>query len=118
MIGIKLIKKNNRITRIISETYQIDNFLTERDCKYLSIAVSKAKNHSEITKNIKSDRVYYILRGKLFALKGNKKYIAEKGDILFIPKNTKYQFQGTFEAVLINSPAFDPKNEKIFVKTG
>jgi len=33
--------------------------------------------------------------------------------VVFIPKNTKYHFRGTFEAVLINSPAFNPKEEKI-----
>lgn len=77
------------------------------------MAIGKARDHNEITRNVKSNRIYYILEGELVVRKGNKKFIAEKSDILFIPKNTKYQFQGTFKAVLINSPAFNPKDEKI-----
>lgn len=112
-MNIKLIKRNKGITRKISKTYQVTNFLTQEHCKNLSVAISEAKNHKEITKNIESNRVYYILRGKLIGKSGNEKFIAEKGDILFIPKSTKYQFQGTFKAILINSPAFNPKDEKI-----
>ena len=87
--------------------------LTKEQYKNLSVAVAKAKKHNEITKNIKSDRIYYILNGKLIVKKGKKKFIAEHGNVIFIPKNTEYQFSGTFEAILINSPAFNPKNEKI-----
>lgn len=108
---ILLIKARQGIIRKISKTYQVTNFLTKEHCKNLSVAISKARNHKEVTKNIKSDRVYYILTGNLVVSRGGKKFIAKKGDILFIPKNTKYQFQGTFEAVLINSPAFRKENE-------
>ena len=108
---IILIKKKQGVGRKISKSYLVVNFLTGKDCKNLSVAVSKAKKHKEITKNIKSDRVYYILKGKLVLKSKNKRFVAEKGDILFIPKNTRYQFQGTFEAVLINSPAFKKENE-------
>jgi len=113
MVNIKLIKKSRGIVRKISKTYRITNFLTKEHCKHLSVAVGEARNHKEVTKNIKSDRVYYILKGRLVVKSGNKKFIINKGDIIFIPKNTNYQFQGTFESVLINSPAFNPKNERI-----
>ena len=108
---IIIIKKNKGVTRKIGKTYQVTNLLTREQCKNLSVAVSKARNHSEITKNIKSERIYYILKGKLVLKRGNKKFVGEKGDIIFIPKNTEYQFQGTFEAILINSPAFRKENE-------
>jgi len=108
-----LIKKNKGTLREIAKTYQVVNFLTKEHCKSISVAISKARRHKEITKNIKSDRVYYVLKGELVVRGGKKKFTATKGDILFISKNTRYQFQGTFEAVLINSPAFNPKNEKI-----
>jgi len=110
---ITLLKRNRGILRKISKTYQVVNFLTKEHCKNISVAIGKARRHKEITKNIKSDRVYYILKGRLVVKSGNKKFIINKRDIIFIPKNTNYQFQGTFEAVLINSPAFNPKNERI-----
>ena len=108
---IIIIKKNRGNTRKICKTYQVTNFLTKEQCKNLSIAVSQARNHNEITKNIKSDRVYYILNGRLVVKQGNKRIVAEKGDIIFIHQNTDYQFQGTFKAILINSPAFRKENE-------
>ncbi len=74
----------------------------------------RAKDHSEVTKNIKSDRIYYVLSGKLIIKENKRKLVAKKGDLVFIPKNTKYYFGGTFKTILINSPPFDPKNEKIF----
>lgn len=99
--------------RKIAKSYQVTNFLTKENSKNLSVAVSRAKNHKETTKNIKSDRVYYILKGKLTAKSQNKKFVGEEGDVLFITKNTEYQFQGIFEAIVINSPAFNPEDEKI-----
>ena len=108
---IILIKKKQGVGRKISKTYWAVNFLTKEHCKNLSVAIGKARNHKETTKNTKSDRAYYILKGKLVLKSKNKRFVAEKGDILFIPKNTRYQFQGTFEAVLINSPAFKKENE-------
>ena len=110
---IKFIKKNEGIARKISETYQVTNFLTKDSSENISLAVSKATNHSETTKNIRSDRVYYILEGKLIVRKDNKEFVAELGDVIFIPKNTEYHFEGTFKAILVNSPAFRPEDEQI-----
>ena len=110
---IKLIKKNEGITRKISETYQVTNFLTKDSSENVSLAVSEATNHSETTKNIRSDRVYYVLEGKLIVKKNDKEFVAEPGDTIFIPKNTEYHFEGTFKAILINSPAFRPEDEQI-----
>ena len=110
---IKLIKKNKGITREISKTYQVTNFLTEKLSENISVAISEAVNHSEITKNIKSDRVYYILEGKLIVKKDGKEFIAKSGDVIFIPKNTEYHFSGTFKTILINSPSFNSRDEQI-----
>ncbi len=116
MNKILLIKNKERILRKISKTYQVKNLLTTDKCKNLSIAVSKAKKHKEITKNTKSARAYLVLRGKLNIKQGKKKATAYAGDVVFIPKNTKYYFGGTFEAVLLNSPAFSAKFEEIIQK--
>lgn len=110
---IQLIKKNQGITRKISETYNVTNFLTRDTSENVSLAIGEAINHSETTKNVGSDRIYYVIEGKLFVKKENKEFVAEVGDIIFIPKDTEYQFKGTFKAILINSPAFSPKNERI-----
>ncbi|MEW6295699.1 MAG: hypothetical protein AB1467_05425 [Candidatus Diapherotrites archaeon] len=109
---IKLIKKSEGITRTINKNYGVTNFLTKELSKNLSVALSNAVKHCEKTKNTRSDRAYYILKGKLTVRKGNKKFMAKKGELIFIPKNTEYTFEGTFKAILINSPAFRPQDEK------
>lgn len=111
--SIKLVKSDEGISRKISESYEVTNLIVKQDSKDISLAISKAENHSEITENIKSDRIYYILEGELVVKTDNKKFVVQKGDSLFIPKNTKYQFEGTFRAILINSPAFDSQDERI-----
>ncbi len=103
---MKIFRKKQGITRKISPSYKVTNYLTNKTSKNISCAISKAKNHSEITKTNESDRVYYILKGKLLITVDNKKIKINEGDMIFIPKNTEYQFGGTFKAVLINSPAF------------
>ena len=110
---IKLIKNNKGIIRKISETYQVTNFLTKKLSENVSVAISEATNHSETTKNIKSDRIYYILKGKLIVKKDGKEFVAESGDLEFIPKNTEYHFGGTFKTILINSPSFNSRDEQI-----
>jgi len=113
IMKIKIIKKGEGIKRKINETYEIINLLTKDDSKDLSFAISSAKNHRETTKNIKSDRIYYVLEGKLIVKQEDKEFVAEKGDLIYIPKKTEYGFEGTFKAILINSPAFDIKDEKV-----
>ncbi len=110
---IKIIKKKEGNPRKISETYKVTNFLTKEINENVSLAVSEATNHSETTENIRSDRVYFVLEGKLIVKKDGKEFVAESGDIIFILKNTKYHFEGTFKAILINSPAFSPQDEQI-----
>jgi ethanolamine utilization protein EutQ (cupin superfamily) len=112
-MSIILCKKKDGITRKISESYRITNFLTKESSENVSVAVSEAKNHSETTRNVRSDRAYYVLEGRLVVSKDGKELSAEPGDVIFIPKNTRYSFSGTFKAVLINSPAFSPQDEKI-----
>lgn len=112
-MSIQIIKKDQGIARRISESYRVTNFLTKDSTKNVSLAVSEATNHFETTKNVRSDRVYYVLEGKLIVKKDDKKFIAEPGDVIFIPKNTEYHFEGTFKAILINSPAFSTQDEQI-----
>lgn len=92
MSKIKRFKKEKVETREISSSYSVTNYLTKQDCENVSLAVSQAEEHSETTKNIKSDRVYYILEGKLIVTKEDEEYVAEKGDVIFIPKKNKIQF--------------------------
>ncbi|MFA6073806.1 MAG: hypothetical protein WC758_06860 [Candidatus Woesearchaeota archaeon] len=103
---IKIIKSEDGVIRKISESYSVLNLLTANDSDKVSLAVSTAENHDETTKTT-SDRVYYILKGKLIV---NNKMIAKKGDVVFISANIEYTFKGSFKAVLVNSPPFKKTN--------
>lgn len=108
-MGIKIIKKEDGVSRKIAESYSVLNLLTSNDSDNVSLAVSIAKDHDEITKAI-SDRVYYVLEGELI-IDGEA---AEIGDVVFVGANTEYNFRGTFKAVLVNSPPFKKNDEVIF----
>lgn len=110
---IKLIKNNEAIPRKISDSYEIKNFVTKDFSNKVSLAVSNAKEHFETTKNKKSDRIYYVLEGKLKISFEGTELIAYAGDVIFIPANTEYKFKGTFRTILVNSPAFNVNDENI-----
>lgn len=102
---IKFFKAKDAKIREISKTYKVFDILNRSHNPQVSLVIGKAKDHHEITKNTASDRVYFVLKGKI--LVNNKS--AQKGNVIFIPRNTEYDLKGTFEVIIINSPAFDPK---------
>lgn len=104
--NVKLFRKEEGVVRKISETYSVLNLLTAKDSDKVSVAVGTATDHVETTKTL-SDRAYYIIDGEMIV---NDEIRGGKGDVVFVPANTKYHFSGTFKAVLINSPPF--KNNK------
>ena len=71
---IKIIRKEEGVKRKINENYEITNFLTKDNSKDVSFAISDAKNHKETTKNVKSERIYFVLEGKIII---DKELIAE-----------------------------------------
>lgn len=106
---IKLTKQD-KITRGEGK-YYIDNYLTKDKSNNISVAVSHLNGKIGNTKNIKSDRVYYFINANAKFKIDNESIIVKDGDVLFIEKNTVYSMEGTFDAVLINTPAFDINNE-------
>lgn len=78
--------------------------------KYSAALIEINGNHGKI-KALKSDRIYFILSGKgIFEVAGEK-HEATKGDLIFIPKKTPYNIIGKMKYLLVNSPAFNPKED-------
>ncbi len=65
-------------------------------------------------KNISSNRTYYLLEGSATFILEEEKIKIEKGEMLVIPKNTKYAFYGKFDAILVDCPTFNPKDDIIY----
>lgn len=105
----KIFKKSEGIDRKVSDTYTVSNYLTSSDSNKVSVAVGTATNHVETTQTA-SERVYFVLEGQITV---NGELVGQPGDIIYIPPNTPYDFEGTFKVVIINSPPFRKENENI-----
>ncbi|MFH1142612.1 MAG: hypothetical protein V1695_02770 [Candidatus Uhrbacteria bacterium] len=105
-MAVKIIKSENGVSRKISDSYSVLNLLTADDSDNVSLAVGSARDHKETT-NTTSDRVYYVLGGEMVV----NDQLAKKGDVVFVPANTEYNFKGSFETVLVNAPPFKSGNE-------
>lgn len=93
--------------------YSIKNYLTKDFNENFSLAVSELKDGvHELTKSVVSDRIYYLITGKAKFLLDNDEIEVKAKDVLYIEKNTEYSFSGSFEAVLINIPAFGIENDR------
>ena len=102
---IKYFKSNEGLIREVAPSYKIQNLLTKENSETITVVVGEAKDHAETTVNSASDRAYFMLEGKMI-LNGKECLL---GDVMYIPRGEEYYFEGTFKAVIINSPAFDPK---------
>jgi ethanolamine utilization protein EutQ (cupin superfamily) len=105
----KIFKNTQGITRKISNTYTVSNYLTFADSDKVSVAVGTATNHEETT-TTSSDRAYFVLEGQICV---NGKLVGKAGDTIYVPGGTEYSFEGTFKAVIINSPPFRKTGEDI-----
>lgn len=68
------------------------------------------RRHGKI-KNIKSDRIYFVLDGKGEFIIEGKTISVEKTDVIIVPKGTPYDYIATggttLKLFLVHCPAFD-----------
>jgi ethanolamine utilization protein EutQ (cupin superfamily) len=96
-----LFKHDEGSLRKISDNKSVLNMLTLNDSNKISVGeISSLNLDAEIESE--GDRAYYVLDGKLVI----DNLSAEKGDIIFIPQNSRYKMKGALKAVIINSPLF------------
>ena len=113
MTEYRKIAKSDAQTRGESSQYVIKNYVTKDTSPRVSLAVSRLQGVIPMTMNTVSDRVYYFVSGAaVVSFPGGRQEELEAGDVLYISHQTQYSVRGTFEAVLINAPAFDLANEK------
>lgn len=68
------------------------------------------KGHEKYCTNMVSSHIYYVLDGNgKFKINGEL-YSVEVGDIIEIPKNTKFIYIGQMRLLLIMNPAFQANN--------
>lgn len=114
MSKIVYLKKSESVVRIVNNDYSVSNMLTKKDSVKMSVALSKLSGVSPAANaNLSGDRVYYFISGKAIFLFNDFSLEIESESVLYIPAGIEYRFEGEFEAVLINSPAYGVK-EKVF----
>jgi mannose-6-phosphate isomerase-like protein (cupin superfamily) len=101
----KVIRKGEATTRQITPQKIAINYITKEISPNFSLAVTKAENYSE-KEETKYDRIYYVLAGELTLTFGSESSTLFTGDSCYIEKDTKYTMVGTFEAIVVNSPAY------------
>lgn len=98
----------------VEKGYVVDNFLSKSDNVGYSIVRTHLDGSHPFMKNINSNRTYYLLNGNAQFIFDGETIDIQSGEMLVIPKNTKYAFKGKFDAILVDSPAFDPNDDIIY----
>jgi mannose-6-phosphate isomerase-like protein (cupin superfamily) len=101
----KIVRKSEATVREIADTYRASNYITKDVSPNISLAINTADRHDEI-ETTRYDRIYYVITGEIKITIDSKPNNISSGDSIFISKDTTYQFGGTFEAIVVNQPAF------------
>jgi len=96
----KVVRKSDAKIRQIAPNKTADNYITKDTTPIFSFATTKGDNYYEKIK-VSYNRLYFVLEGELVLTIDSK-----KDDCIYIEKNTEYEMNGTFNAVVINEPAF------------
>ncbi len=98
----------------VEKGYTVDNYLSKENNMGYSIVRTHLDGKHPFMKNINSNRTYYFINGSATFVVENEKINVSEGEMLVIPKNTKYAFKGKFTAMLVDCPAFDPNDDVIY----
>lgn len=87
------------------------SFNTKEQFSRLSAARFDCLGKHPKMKSINSDRLYFILKGNGKFSSGNKTICVKANDVIIIPKNTIYSYEGTMTCFLVHRPSFDRNQE-------
>jgi len=73
--------------------------------------VETKKGHETIIKSTKSAWFYFIIEGKGKFVIDGKKILCQKEDLILVPKDTPFYYQGKMKMLLITIPAWEEKYE-------
>ena len=83
------------------------NLLNNPEYEKFSVAIVKLTGEQKFGLDKESDLVYFVLEGEGKFFIEDKEYDVKKGDLIFIPKNTKYKDSGSLTLLAFSSPRFD-----------
>lgn len=81
----------------------------------ISFAKVKLIGEQKTSLNKNSDIYYYVLEGEgFFYIEETKKVAVAKGDLVYIPKGTKYKDEGELILLAISNPRFNREDQHHF----
>lgn len=86
---------------------KVQNLLADPNYEKFSVAVVKIVGEQKFGLDKESDTSYYVLNGEGKFFIEDKEFSVKKGDLVFIPKNTKYKDSGQLTLLAISCPRFD-----------
>lgn len=105
-----IVKKSDAILRKW-KNIEIWNYITKSVCDSISFSIAELDWIHNKTKNIESDRIYYILEWEAIIEIENEKTNVSIWDVIFIPKGKVHSMFWKVKYIVLNSPSFDIKNE-------
>ncbi len=103
--------KGNQIEEQGNEETKFQDLFNSDD---LDISIAKViRNSQDRTKgsDTASNNFYYVLEGEGTCITEEKEIKLEKGDLIVIPKNTKYKNIGNLRLLAISIPMFKKENQ-------
>ncbi len=98
----------------VENNYIVDNYISKDEKIGYSVVRTHLNGKHPYMKNINSNRTYYLLNGNADFYIDDDIIKVSTGEMMIIPKDTKYAFKGEFDAILIDCPAFDAKYDIIY----
>jgi len=79
--------------------------VTSNDFERLGCGVFRVETRHGLIKNIASDRIYLVLEGQGRFTVAGEAFDVAKGDVVLVPRNTPYDYEGQLKLFLVHSPA-------------
>ena len=104
----KVVRESEAVLRRVNNNKTVANFITKDISPSFSLSVVSNKGvFGLITTD--SNRIYYILSGKLRLDIDGKKIELRKGDSCFLSAGSSYLMSGNCRAITVDQPAFGTK---------
>ncbi len=106
-----VIKKKNTI---FVEKHGVDMWIYngKEQCNDAAVVYQETtKGHYEEFYHSKSTFLFYIIEGKGKWYRDEEELMVETGDLVIIPKNSKFYYIGQFKQICITAPAWEQEYE-------
>lgn len=98
----------------VEKGYIVDNYFDESVDIGYSVVQTHLNGKHPVMLNKSSNRTYFLIDGHATFLIDGITVALKKNEMIVIKKNTKYSFEGEFDAILIDCPKFNPQDDVIF----